>query len=332
MSTLWLDHRDLELRLEPGALVPYIAGQRQRPAPLSLLRRVVIIGNCQLEARIIAALAARGISLAIVSPRHPDRRAWLCGPAHGDATIRLAQLAASLDPATKHALAHDLVLAKARRLLRLVTRMRRQRPDARLPLTHAQEQLRNVLAQLRGPARDADFGPEALRGLEGTAARAGFAALAAVLPPALGFAGRKRRPPPDPANAALSLAYTLLHHRATHTAWAFGLDPLVGFLHEPAHGRESLAADLMEPWRPAVEEWVWRLFAERHLRKEHFSAPARADGACLLGKAGRRIFYQSFERDLAPVFRALRLQTRHLVRRLRAFHAQAGERIGEDAS
>ncbi len=322
MSTLWLDHRDLELRLEPGALVPYVAGVRQRPAPLSLLERVVIVGNCQLEARIIAGLAAHGISLAIVNPRHPERRAWLCGPAHNDASIRIAQLAAFADPAMKYQLAHAVVLAKARRLHRLVRRMKRQRPDAGLPLTHAQEQLTNVLEQLRGPAQSASFGLEALRGLEGAASRAGFSALAAVLPSSLGFDGRKRRPPPDPANALLSLSYTLLHHRTAQTAWALGLDPLIGYLHEPAHGRESLAADLMEPWRPAVEEWVWRLFAEQRLRKEHFST--QPNGACLLGKAGRRIFYPSFERDLAPVFRALRLQTRRLVRQLRAHHADSG--------
>ena len=325
MSTLWLDHRDLELRLEPGALVPYVAGMRQRPAPLSLLERVVIIGNCQLEARIITGLAAKGIAVSIVNPRHPQRRARLCGPAHGDATIRMAQLAAALDTAMKYALAHELVLAKAGRLHRLVKRMKQQRPDAGLPLTHALEQLQNVLEQLRGPAADAAFGLEALRGLEGAASRAGFSALAAILPPSLGFAGRKRRPPPDPANAVLSLAYTLLHHRAAQTAWAFGLDPLIGFLHEPAHGRESLAADLMEPWRPEVEEWIWRLFAEQRLRKEHFSI--QPEGACLLGKAGRRIFYQSFERDLAPVFRALRLQTRLLVRHLRASHPQGGGKV-----
>ena len=322
MSTLWLDHKDLELRLEPGALVPYVSGIRQRPAPLSLLERVVIIGNCQLEARIIAGLAAHGIALSIINPRHSDRRAWLCGPAHGDATIRLAQLAACRDPERKYAFAYEVVLAKARRLMRLISRMKQQRPDAGLPLTHAREQLQNVLDQLQGPAKDAAFGLEPLRGLEGAASRAGFAALAAVLPPSLGFAGRKRRPPPDPVNATLSLAYTLLHHRAAQTAWALGLDPLLGFLHEPAHGRESLAADLIEPWRPEVEEWIWRLFAEQRLRKDHFSP--QPDGACLLGKAGRRIFYQAFERDLAPVFRALKLQTRQLVRSLRACQADNG--------
>ncbi len=316
MTTLWLDHRDLDLRLEPGALVPVLGGRRGRPAPLALLERVVIIGNCRLEARTLAALAERGIALALINPRRPDRRAWLCGPAHSDATLRLAQLATALDPMAKYALAREAVEAKTARLIALAARMKAQRPDARLPLTHAEEQLRHVRAELDGPAADPAFGLDALRGLEGAASRAGFSALRAVLPPALGFEGRRRRPPPDPANATLSLAYTLLHHRAAQTAWAFGLDPLIGFLHAPAHGRESLAADLMEPWRPEIEGWVWRLFAEKRLRASHF-AP-QPDGACLLGKAGRRIFYQAFEEDLAPLFRALRLQTRALVRRLRA--------------
>ena len=96
--------------------------------------------------------------------------------------------------------------------------------------------------------------------------------------------GRNRRPPRDPVNACLSLAYTLLHFEAVRMAHAAGLDPLLGFYHRPAFGRESLACDLIEPLRPAVDEWIWQQFSPGPLRPEHFSPDK---GACLLGKTGR---------------------------------------------
>ena len=130
----------------------------------------------------------------------------------------------------------------------------------------------------------------------------------------LGFEGRKRRPPPDPVNVCLSLAYTLIHYRAAQQAYAMGLDPMIGFLHEAQYSRDSLAADLIEPWRPHVDEWVYQLFQQRQLRTEDFAVePSR----CTLKKAGRQTFYAAFERWQKPLSRAIRLQLRRLIKALR---------------
>ncbi len=130
-------------------------------------------------------------------------------------------------------------------------------------------------------------------------------------PPALGFTGRKKRPPPDPVNATLSLAYTLLHARAVQVAWASGLDPQLGFYHEPAWGRQALACDLIEPWRPCVDEWVYAWFHSRYLRAEDFKCCAEG---CFLGKAGRAKFFTAFASRMPPIERALRWQCRYVVR------------------
>jgi CRISPR-associated protein Cas1 len=90
---------------------------------------------------------------------------------------------------------------------------------------------------------------------------------------------------------------------------------LLGFLHVPERGRESLACDLVEPLRPHVDEWVWRSFAERHLRSEHFSC--EKGGCCLMGKAGRRLFYGRFEPLAAGLRRLLRRMARSLAADLR---------------
>ena len=55
------------------------------------------------------------------------------------------------------------------------------------------------------------------------------------------FEGRNRRPPRDPVNALLSLAYSLLAKDLTVACYAVGFDPYVGFYHQPRFGRPALA-------------------------------------------------------------------------------------------
>jgi CRISPR-associated protein Cas1 len=162
-------------------------------------------------------------------------------------------------------------------------------------------------------------------GMEGAAAAAYWEAYAALLPPSAGFAGRNRRPPRDPANAVLSLAYTLAHFEAVAAAQRAGLDPAIGFLHALFPGRESLACDLVEPLRPLCERLAWRLLAEERLRAGHFT---RDGEACLLGKAGRLAFYAAWEEAVAPARRLLRRGLRPLVR---AARAACGALLAEDA-
>jgi len=118
----------------------------------------------------------------------------------------------------------------------------------------------------------------------------------------------------------LSLGYTLLHFTAVQAAHGAGLDPLLGFYHEPSYGRESLACDLMEPLRPRLDRWVWGLFRERTLLAEHF---VWDKGACLLNKAGRQIFYPRFEVAARLWRRYLRQQSYHLANELLALEAVA---------
>ncbi|HLV02564.1 MAG TPA: CRISPR-associated endonuclease Cas1, partial [Acidobacteriota bacterium] len=156
---------------------------------------------------------------------------------------------------------------------------------------------------------------DTLRGLEGAAQAAYFRAYTTLFPPSLDFHRRNRRPPRDPVNACLSLAYTLTHFEAVRIAYIVGLDPFLGFFHEIAFGRESLACDLIEPIRPSIDRWVWDLFRSRILRTEHF----RSDkNACVLGKAGRSHFYKHFDPLLRDTASALGGYCRLLVKALRS--------------
>jgi CRISP-associated protein Cas1 len=140
------------------------------------------------------------------------------------------------------------------------------------------------------------------------------------------FHGRKRRPPTDPVNALLSLGYSLLAKDCTIAAHAVGLDPYVGFYHQPRFGRPALALDLMEEFRPLIaESAVLSAINNRMITEKDF---VRAGRAVNLSAAGRKQFFVAYEQRMShlithPIFeykvtyrRAIELQFRILARYL----------------
>ena len=321
MSLLLLDRAQLEIKSEGETLALYEAGQRRGTVPIKLIDRCVIHGaQTRLDTSVLAKLAEAGVTTVLMSPRQTRRIAIVLGPQHNDAAVRLAQCARVMDDAWCRHWALGTVRAKLARQQRALRTLLAQRPDARKPLFDALQALDSSLRELPAPpgvAGNLQALPDLanLRGREGAAARAYFAGLAGVMPPTLQFTGRNRRPPRDPVNACLSLGYTLLHAQAVQACGIAGLDPLLGFYHRPAFGRESLASDLIEPLRPAVDLWVWEQLRSRGLREDHFT---HDKGACLLGKAGRQHFYASWDAYAAPWRPWLRGQTRRLAATLRA--------------
>lgn len=311
MTTLFLDRRDVSIEADAGTLLIRAPDGTASRVPLAAVERVVLRAPARISTGAIAAVAAADAGLLVLSARRGEAIAMLVGRPRGDAAIRLGQFRLALDPAARLAIATILVRRKLLAQARVLRAALARRPDRRLPLRRGLEAVAEGLAALR---RSPSLSLAQLAGLEGAAAASYFAAYATLFPPSLGFVGRNRRPPRDPVNAALSLAYTLAFAEAVREATLAGLDPAVGFLHALAPGRASLACDLVEPLRGPIDHLVWRLFAEEVLRRAHFS---RDGEACLLGKAGRLAFYTAWEEAIAPLRRGLRRGLRPLIRAAR---------------
>lgn len=172
---------------------------------------------------------------------------------------------------------------------------------------------------------------ESLLGVEGTAARVYFENFTCMLKQRhleanFGFEGRNRRPPTDPINAMLSLAYALLTKDLTVTAAAVGFDPYRGFFHKPRYGRPSIALDLMEEFRPIIaDSTVLSVLNNGMLGNSDF---IRTGVGVSLKADARKAFIAAYERRMDqlvrhPVFkyqisyrRVLEVQTRLLARHL----------------
>ena len=140
------------------------------------------------------------------------------------------------------------------------------------------------------------------------------------------FTTRNRRPPRDPVNAMLSLAYSLLARDCTVAALAVGFDPYVGLCHQPRFGRPALALDVMEEFRPLIaDSVVLTAINNRMITPLDF---VRAGDAVNLTPDGRKRFFLAYEKRLGdtvthPLFdykvsyrRAIELQFRLLARTL----------------
>lgn len=326
MSTLYVDRRASELRLDAGRLRVYANAELAATLPVTLLDQVVVHGRTMIDSRLLSALAERGAGLVVLDPRNRDRTASLAAVGGRNGRRRIAQYASYYDSGWRDAWSRRLIRRKTRNQQRLLEQALHERPDKTRALRKA---LAALSATITGIDARERIARSSLRGIEGAAAAAYLAGYRELFAPSLSFLDRNRRPPRDPVNACLSLGYTLLHAQAVDAVRAASLDPMIGFYHDLAYGRESLACDVVEVLRPKIDGMVRDLFRDGELRPESFSINR---GSCRLGKAGRYRFYAAYETRSPAVRRQLRRLLGLLCRNLDARDIHANPPKHDDAT
>ena len=189
------------------------------------------------------------------------------------ADLRLAQFHAFTDGAASLALARTVVNGKILNSEALVGAIRSNRPGTPY-FGEVIQKLREL--RLRLPSASTR---EEVMGIEGEAARWYFSAFSLGFSGEITFESRRRRPPPDPANALLSFCYVLLSNFLASLLEARGFDPYVGFFHASRSGRPSLALDLVEELRhPMADRFVLSVCNRRQLRPDDFEKDLRRGG------------------------------------------------------
>ncbi|MCX7624189.1 MAG: CRISPR-associated endonuclease Cas1 [Thermomicrobium sp.] len=285
MRALYVVKQGAVLRRSGELLVIERDGEALARVPLLRLQLVLLFGNVHVTTPTLTALLERGIELALLTA-DGEYRGRLVGPEAGSAERRIPQLEAAREEALALELARRFVRGKLRNQGVLLMRYHDHHPV----IPRVIDAIRDALVRA---ARAGGHG--GLRAAEGYGSGAYFTALATLCPPAFAFSGRQRRPQPDPVNALLSFGYTLLTQRVISALRAVGLDPQVGFLHQMRPGRPSLALDLIEEFRPAVDALVLDLIRSGALLPEHF-APPHPERGIRLTPDGLREFLAAWER------------------------------------
>lgn len=284
LNTLYVQTQGIYLRQEGETVVAEKDGQVLMRLPIHTLSGLVTFGNVMCSPFLLHLCAERGVAVSFLS-EHGHFLARATGPVSGNVLLRVAQVRAHDDPDRKGDIARSCVAGKIANDRNLILRRMRDHGDTPA-LRTAAAALADVLLRLRDSPPDA----ARIRGLEGEAAAAYFAAFNDLLlanREAFAIASRNRRPPTDPMNALLSFLYTLLAHDCRGALEGVGLDPQVGFLHELRSGRPSLALDLMEEFRaPVADRLALTLVNRQQLAPKDFKTTE--SGAVQLSESARK--------------------------------------------
>ncbi|RIK73875.1 MAG: CRISPR-associated endonuclease Cas4/Cas1 [Planctomycetota bacterium] len=288
--------------------------------------QVNLFGNIQISTQAVQALCEADVPIAYFS-----QGGWFYGATHGlgvkNIYLRREQFRLAEAPTFCLRLARSLVSGKIRNQRTMLQR------------NHV-EPAAGALAFLKCLQEDAERarGLDELLGIEGSAARVyfeNFAGMIKIDQPEEGvrngapeftfdFLKRNRRPPRDPVNALLSLAYSVLAKDLTIVCHAVGFDPFLGFYHQPRFGRAALALDLMEPFRPLIADSA--VLSAINTRMVTPASFIRTGDAVALKPDGRKAFFRAYEQRMDtlvthPLFgyrvtyrRLLEIQARLLAR------------------
>ncbi|MCW2915860.1 MAG: CRISPR-associated protein Cas1 family [Actinomycetia bacterium] len=268
LSTLYVQTPGTSLRLEGDTVRVYHPDQPGRKIlPLARIDHLVLFRGVTITDELQLRCAADRRTISWLSG-YGKFHARMSGPTAGNPLLRLAQYRSHDDPARRLAIAQRMVAGKLHNSRQVLLRAARDATGAKQTALRAAAE--RHAESLGDTARTSNV--NVLMGVEGTAARAYFAALPSMCQAAAVPFERTRRPPTDPVNCLLSFAYGMLRVSVHGALEQVGLDPYIGYLHGVRPGKPALALDLMEEFRALLaDRFVMTLLNRKELSDNDFA-------------------------------------------------------------
>lgn len=260
--------------------------------PVFQVDNIAVIGNVQVTTQALYMLMQNGVDVSYFS-----RAGTYLGASTAESArnifLRFEQYRSFMDEERRLEIARTIVDGKIRNQIDLIRRGKWTGIDHDW---HADidrmEQIRLTLSERKTT--------QELMGTEGVCSQIYFGAFGKMLKCSFRsdahiFKGRNRRPPRDPVNIILSLAYTFLTREVCSILEAESFEPYLGFLHGIRYGRKSLALDLVEEFRqPAVDRFVLTMFNRQMISMYDFEDGE--ENRVVLNEDGYRKFCYEYER------------------------------------
>lgn len=257
--------------------------------PIRTLNHLLLFGNVQLTTQATASLLEHGVDVSFLS-MNGRLRGRLTGCYSKNIFVRLAQHERWLNQAYRLDMARNIVRGKTKNMLNMIKIYRRLRPE--LKITGVKETIVMGISRLENKKNTSE-----IMGAEGSLTAAYFYVFSQMFRGDIQFTGRRKRPSPDPANALLSLGYTLVTNELSSLLESLSMDPYLGFLHGIKYGRRALALDLVEEFRqPLVDRFTLRLLNQRMFRSEDFEV--RDGGGLYLTDEALKKYLSYYEDNL----------------------------------
>ena len=287
-------------------------GKFQSIGPLTSVENVLVLGKANVSSQLVGKLAQHDVDLLMTDDiGRPLLRLGQGSPL--SAELVRQQVLHSTDLVIRQFLSFELLHAKISNYAALADgcreRDRRQTGD----------DLRAIAKRMCHSQSVAE-----LRGHEGHAAAIWYGRLKNRVASSHVFARRISPNAEDPINILLNLGFTQLYRLTEGLLEVNGLVPAIGFLHDDRSGHQSLASDIMEPFRFLVERAVIEASAKirpKDFRESNGPYPVNITAPAL--REFQRILFQtfslgvSFEGNSAPI--TYRMQIARVVRQLKRF-------------
>jgi len=294
MANLYLTEQGSILRKTGDRLIVQKDKEVILDVQCSKINAILIFGNVQFTTQAIHELFEHGIEMALLT-RTGRLIGQITSPTTKNIELRVAQFKRYGEEAFKLDLARAIVNAKIVNCLNLLKAFSYNHPNIGLS-----GEISGIEASLKDVS-GADNVPS-LRGIEGTAARTYFQGFAKMMLGEFTFEARKKHPSTDPVNALLSFGYTLIFNEISSLLDGLGFDPYLGYFHEVEYGRASLACDIQEEFRAAIDRYTLYVINNRMLGKEDFFENPK-DGSMYLKREAMKKYFGEYEKYLNREFK-----------------------------
>jgi CRISP-associated protein Cas1 len=297
------DDRDIVHILEAGTRLGR-TGERlkisrrdktEEKVPIGQVSQVVLHSFSQISTQALHFLAYKDIGIHFVSGG--GRYIGSVDTRSGSIQRRTRQYQALSQPEFCLELAKKLVICRGEGQRKFLMRGKRKYKGDISELERSIAKMKAVLKQI--PQIQSI---ESLLGIEGNLAALYFGALPNLLgknvPDSLLFSNRNRRPPKDRFNALLSFGYALLIKDVMNAILTVGLEPALGFYHQPRTQAPPLALDLMEIFRVPLVDMTVVTSIDRHQWEIEADFDIRGQQVWL-SDTGRRKFIDIYEKRKA---------------------------------
>lgn len=253
--------------------------------PVRRLSEIITMGNAAFSTSLIKRCAEQNIPITLtlgsgyfITTIKPETKR------HFDISYLHAKKYYSLSEAMRLEIAKEILRAKIENYFTL---FKNRRFSADNPVfTH----LEKTLSGINGATELNE-----LRGIEGMASRKIFETMNELIDNPAFHIAQRRREKPDRINTLLNLAHYLIFSRINATLRSSGLNPYLGFLHEPENRYESLAADIQEVFRARTEAFIIKTVNLTIIKEEDFT---ESDSGFYLKKDAVKRFIKNLEVEL----------------------------------
>lgn len=293
LNTLFVTQPDVYLSLDGDNVVLLKDQEKLGRLPLHNLESIVAFGYTGASPALMGYCAERHISITFLT-MNGRFLARVIGSSKGNVVLRKKQSLISENEQHSALIARNFIIGKIYNHKWMIERMTRDYP-LRVNISEFKEASQHLSSIMNCVRECEDL--ERIRGLEGQAALSYYKLFDHMIlqqKEEFFFRSRSRRPPLDPVNAMLSLAYTLLANDMSSALEAVGLDAYIGFMHRDRPGRASLALDLMEELRGVyADRFVLSLINKKVVAPEDFRY--KENGAVIMMDEARKKFLTAWQ-------------------------------------